>query len=156
MPLIGVRSRAILRNKRLKQIKQAPLLAEFDRRRQIRLTSYTALQKVRAASKCGLLRTIDQETKDAAKHGQELETNDEQKTRLRQQGHFFFVNPSIHATKDKVFPVVNNQDGKIADTYDPQFPEQDKGVKMKKADWTLINKVRGKKKRGRKGSNLKK
>lgn len=148
----SVRATSVKRNKGLRLKKMQPLLADQDRKRQIRLTSYTALQKVRAAEQKGEdAEEIDEETKVAAEHAKELERCDEQKRALRDAGHFFFVHPSVK--KDEAFPVVSNPDGKVA-PYKTDIPDSDKNVSFHSKDWRKINKLRKKTSRSKRGSGL--
>lgn len=75
---------------------------------------------------------FDEETIAAAKHGAELERNDQQKTDLRHKGHFFFVNPSLTKAED-AFPIVSNPDGVVAE-YDATMDESDKNISMPKLE----------------------
>lgn len=148
----SVRATSVKRNKGLRLKKMQPLLADQDRKRQIRLTSYAALQKVRAAEAEGEeMGEVDEETQAAADHAKELERNDEQKRLLRDKGHFFFVHPSIK--KDEVFPIVSNPDGKVA-PYKANIPDSDKNVKFDKKAQRKLDKLRGKHARSKRGSGL--
>lgn len=133
----SIRSSTRKRNQALRQKKQKPLLAERDHQCSMRLTAYMALQKVRKseadAKKAGTEpAAIDEETRVAAQHGAELERNDEQKRRLRDQGHFFFVNPSLKSAED-AFPKVSNPNG-VIEEYKGTMPDELKNVKMPKLE----------------------
>jgi hypothetical protein len=146
-PPLGVRASSRKRNNSLKAKKLAPVFAENDRKRSIRLTAYMALAKVREAEKRaaenGEVAQVDEETRAAAKHGAELEHCDQQKRDLRDKGHFFFVNPSLKKAED-AFPVVSNPDGVVKE-YDGTMAESDKNIKMSRLDRIAVALARGKK-----------
>eukprot|EP00461_Guttulinopsis_vulgaris_P003028 UN03029 len=81
---------------------------------------------------------IDEATQAAADHAKELERLDEQKRRLRDNGHFFFVHPYVK--KEEVFPVVSNPDG-VVEPFKPNIDPKDKGVKFKKINYDKLNKL---------------
>lgn len=123
----------------LKLAKYQPELTERQRKISIRLNAYTALQAKRKAAQEGTIEALDATTLEAAEHGEQLETCDDQKRALREKGHFFFVHP--HAKKDQ-FPVVDNPDGRI-DTYTYEMPAEQKNVPhVSKSFYKKINHVK--------------
>lgn len=101
--------RAGLRANRGKKLRKArrvwhdPIVQTQDDKRMVRMRAYVERQEAEKLAAEG--KDVPVELQESVKHAGQLDTVDEQKLRLREKGHFFFVHPN-NASAEEAFPVV--------------------------------------------------
>jgi len=73
--------------------KYAPVHKENSIDNSVKLQAYRLRQELKKAEAAGQVLDFNEELKDSIAYAQSLDRCDEQKRRLREKGHFFFVHP---------------------------------------------------------------